>query len=106
MSASLILSACNPTITETVTETEFIEREIPIQPRPRGVNLDDVEWVVINADNVDDFVQRFEENPDTVLFATTAQGYENLSVNLAQLRRYIEQQQQLLVYYESSVSGN
>jgi len=105
LSALLILSACTPT-TETITQTEYIEREIPIQARPRGVNLNDVEWVVVNTNNIDEFAQRFEENPNAVFFATTAQGYENLSVNLAELRRYIEQQQQLLVYYESSVSGN
>jgi hypothetical protein len=33
----------------------------------------------------------------------TIKGYENLSLNVAELRRYINQQKSLIVYYEDSV---
>tara|TARA_B100002019_G_scaffold289794_1_gene306148 strand:- start:823 stop:948 length:126 start_codon:yes stop_codon:yes gene_type:complete len=29
--------------------------------------------------------------------------YENLSLNFAELRRYIEQQKQIIIYYENAV---
>ena len=33
-------------------------------------------------------------------------GYENLSLNVAELRRYIEQQKSLIVYYENNIKSN
>jgi len=30
--------------------------------------------------------------------------YENLSLNFAELRRYIEQQKQIIVYYEKAIA--
>jgi hypothetical protein len=34
----------------------------------------------------------------------TVKGYENLSINLQELRRYILQQKQIILYYEKSVT--
>jgi len=31
--------------------------------------------------------------------------YENLALNVAELRRYIEQQKQIIVYYENAVTA-
>jgi hypothetical protein len=38
-----------------------------------------------------------------VFFAISVPHYENLSLNLAELRRYIEAQQGIIVYYETRV---
>jgi len=35
--------------------------------------------------------------------AISVRGYENISLNLADLRRYILQQKEIIVYYEDSV---
>jgi hypothetical protein len=103
LSALLILSACTPTI-ETIVETRYIERNIPIQARPAPLNLNDVEWTVVNSSNIEEFARQFGDDPSRVFIVTTIQGYQNLSLNLAELRRYIEQQQDLIVYYEQAVA--
>ena len=36
-------------------------------------------------------------------FAISVKDYENLAKNFAELRRYIEQQKQIILYYEEAV---
>jgi hypothetical protein len=36
--------------------------------------------------------------------AVSVQGYENMSMNVQELRRYILQQQATIVYYEAAVA--
>ena len=38
-----------------------------------------------------------------VIFAISVKDYENLANNFAELRRYIEQQKQIILYYEAAV---
>jgi len=87
-----------------VTQIQTVERQIPIQARPKGLSLFDVEWYVVTPENFDEFRERFEkENGDFVFYAVSVPGYENMSLNLAELRRYLEQQKALIVYYEEQL---
>lgn len=86
---------------EVVVQTEYIERNIPIQERPSPVNMPNVDWYVVNSDNIDEFLGRIEGDVGEVVFvAITPKGYENLALGIAELRRYILQQQEIIVYYE------
>tara|TARA_B100001564_G_scaffold182071_1_gene152902 strand:- start:391 stop:624 length:234 start_codon:yes stop_codon:yes gene_type:complete len=68
------------------------------------VKLDDVYFYVVSADNFDDFKKRFEkENGDLVFYALSVRDYETISYNMAELKRFIDQQQQIIVYYEEAV---
>ena len=85
-------------------KTVEVERKIPIQNRPRPVKLDDVYFYVVSADNFDDFKKRFEkENGDLVFYALSVRDYETIAYNMAELKRFIDQQQQIIVYYEEAV---
>jgi len=64
----------------------------------------DVDWYVVTERNMDEFLEKFEkDNGDIVFMAISVRGYENISLNLADLRRYILQQKEIIVYYEDSV---
>ena len=53
---------------------------------------------------VSEFVKEFEaKNGADAYIAISVKDYENLSLNFAELRRYIEQQKQIIVYYENAV---
>ena len=41
-----------------------------------------------------------------LILRISVKDYENLSLNFAELRRYIEQQKQIIVYYENAVAPN
>ena len=88
-------------------KTVEVERKIPTQNRPRPVKLDDVYFYVVSADNFDDFRKRFEkENGDLVFYALSVRDYETIAYNMAELKRFIDQQQQIIVYYEEAVNPN
>ena len=85
-------------------KTVEVERKIPTQNRPRPVKLDDVHFYVVSADNFDNFKKRFEkENGDLVFYALSVRDYETIAYNMAELKRFIDQQQQIIIYYEEAV---
>ena len=99
------LFACGTVDPQVVVKTDYVEKSIPIQPRPKGVTMHPVYFYAVNQENVEEFLARFEkENGDVVFFAISVPHYENLSMNLADLKRYIGQQKSLIVYYEDSVA--
>ena len=88
-----------------VTNTVIKAPNIPLQPSPRPVNMIDIKWYTVTTDNIDEFEKNFEnDNGDLVFFAISVPHYQNLSLNLAEIRRYIEQQQSIIIYYETQIS--
>lgn len=90
---------------KVVVQTEYVERNIPIQQRPAPVQMPGVEWYVVNSDNLDEFLDRIKADAgDLVFIAMTPKGYENLALGIADLRRFILQQKEIIVYYEQQVT--
>lgn len=90
-----------------VVKKEYVTRNIPIQERPKPPVLSDVEFHVITKKNLDEFLSKNEEEfGNVVFFAISVPDYENLSLNIGELRRYLNQQQAIIVYYEKQVTNN
>lgn len=90
---------------QTVTEIQYVEKKIDLQSRPREIELYPVFFYAVNETNIDDFLKRFEkENGDIVFFAISVTDYENLALNISELKRYIQQQKNLIIYYEKSIT--
>lgn len=88
---------------KTVTKIEKIQ--IPTVARPKPTQLNDVRVYVVNKDNYEQFVKEFkEENGDLAYVALSMKDYENLALNIADLRRFILQQTDIIVYYEDAVT--
>lgn len=103
--SSLMLSGCamfNRAPKERiVTQIQTVERSIPIQGRPKGLDLHEVSWYVVTAENFEEFREKFiHDNGNFVFYAISVPTYENMALNLADIKRYIGQQQALIVYYE------
>lgn len=59
---------------------------------------------MVNEENFEEFKEQFyAKNGKTAWIAISVKDYENLSLNFAELRRYIEQQKEIIVYYEEAV---
>tara|TARA_Y100000310_G_scaffold292077_1_gene320533 strand:- start:1055 stop:1255 length:201 start_codon:yes stop_codon:yes gene_type:complete len=55
--------------------------------------------------NYKEFVAAYaKKNGADSYIALSVKDYENLALNFAELRRYIEQQKQIIVYYENAVA--
>ena len=107
LAMTLVLSSCSTfrPETEIVTVTKLVERNIPTVPHPKQVQMNDVKiYVVSPSENFDEFKKEFEaKNGADSYIAISVKDYENLSKNFAELRRYIEQQKQIILYYEEAV---
>lgn len=100
------LSSCSLLPKEVHIQTKFVERDIPIQGHPRGVSLYPVTFYAVTTENFEEFKVKFEkENKGFVFFALSVPDYENLSLNMGELKRYIEQQKTIIVYYEKSINN-
>ena len=90
-----------------VTQVEYVERTIPLQPRPKPVTLYDIEFYAVTEENLDEFLERFEkENGDVVFFAISVPDYENIALNMGELRRFIQSQSAVILYYEENANPN
>lgn len=77
---------------------------VPTVSRPKPVQLIDTKVYVVTKDNLDSFIAEFSElHGDVAFVALSMQDYGNLALNIAELRRYINQQTEIIVYYEEAV---
>ena len=103
---SLIVSSCAswPKLTQIEVQTVEVERNIPIQNRPQQLNLSDITWYVVTKENFEEFKKRYEkENGMFLFYVISVKDYESLSLNMAEIKRYIEQQKQIIIYYEKAI---
>ena len=67
--------------------------------------MNDVYFYVVTADTFENFKKRFKkENGDLLFYALSVRDYENIALNMADIKRFIDQQQQIIVYYEKAVA--
>jgi hypothetical protein len=103
----LLLSsgACSSIKDVLEVKTVEIERNIPIQKRPRPLSLNDIHFYVVTEDTYAAFKQRFEKQNGVLVFYTlSVRDYETLALNMSEIRRFLDQQKQIIVYYEDAVA--
>lgn len=98
----LLVAACSQPGTNPieVSYTPVSKPEL-ILPEVDQITARDVDWVVVTEDNFDEVVADLKANGNSVsLFAVTADGYEAIAVNLANVQKLIRQQQAIIAAYE------
>ena len=90
---------------EVVITTEYQEQNVPIQERPKAVQFPPVDWFVITEENLEEKIAEIDtKTGNVVVFAITPKGYENLALGIADLRRYVKDQQAIIAYYEEALT--
>ena len=103
----LLLSSCSswPKLRQIEVKTVQVDRVIPIQARPQPVKLHDITWFVVTDQNFESFKARYtKQNGAFLFYAISVRDYETLALNMAEIKRYIDQQQQIIIYYEKAVA--
>ena len=101
----LLSSGCSSFKDVLEVKTVEIERNIPIQNRPRPLSLNDIHFYVVTEDTYAAFKQRFEKQNGVLVFYTlSVRDYETLALNMSEIRRFLDQQKQIIVYYEDAVA--
>lgn len=90
---------------EVITITEPAPLYHP--PLPEGVSPAEIEWIVLNPSVMRQYISDYDEGnaPAVAYYSLTAQAYENLANNLADIRRYIRQTLNIVQYYREQDSG-
>jgi len=97
----LLLAACGTRELEVVTKPADIKWTQPVDPPP--VKLEKPTWRILTEQNAAQVLAELGKENDgkfTVLILST-QDYQKLMVDLADIKRYIEQQRALVVYYKN-----
>ena len=104
---TLLLSSCGylrKPEKEIVVQTVEVQKVIPVQPRPKPIDMTDVKFYVVTEENYEEFKEKFmKTNNDFVFYVVSVHDYENLALNMSELFRYIKQQKEIVIYYEEAV---
>ena len=108
----LVVTACSRTpikevvTVPTVVETPEIEAPtINIVRSPDPVAMKDADIVVVTESNLEEVIERIKGTQgEFVLYAMTASSFEALALNLEQIKRFIEEQNEVILYYEKAVN--
>jgi|TARA_R110000823_G_scaffold287017_1_gene405318 hypothetical protein len=67
---------------------------------PREIDLKEPYWYVVSDKNIDEFLTRIEKEHGQVVFlAMSVPDYELMSYNMQELKRYINELKEVVIYY-------
>jgi len=98
-------------VKEIQVQTQEVKRTHLNIEQPKPLSPQKIEWVIITPDNVDEVWKKLKDKKkDLVLFGLTDDGYEKLSINMAEIRNFINTQRVIIMkykdYYEKDDSNN
>ena len=102
----ILLSSCSSKPEkEIVTVETIVKPTIAISQRPRPVEFDELKVKVITEANVQEVIQEMKTNQGQFLvYALDPVTFKNLAIGIEEIKRYIEQQNDIIVYYEKAVT--
>ena len=105
----LLISGCsilgsgrdNPEVKHVEVVTVVKKAPTYHPPLPNQIEPVPVEWTVLNPELMQEYLDDLNEGkaPTNAWYALTTKGYENLSTNMAEVKRYLRQVLSILKYY-------
>ena len=104
ISLGVLTTGCSmiPTQTKPVEVVTIAERPPMYHPPlPLEVQLSDVDWEVLTPELMEEYIKLVEEGnaPRKEYYALTTKEYENLSMNMAEITRYIKETLGIIEFY-------
>lgn len=102
------LSACHTPKVDV--EVVPVDRPTLVIPQPDYVSMRDIKWYIVTEQNFAEVMEKLKTaNINPVLFALTDDGYEALSLNFAEIKKYIDDKNSVVLgykeYYEGGENG-
>ena len=98
---SMMACSCSLIPTKQIqVSAKPIERKI-VQPiMPREIDLKQPEWIAVTPENKDEQLAKIEEQEGELVFlAMTIPDYEVMAYNMQEIKRYITELKDVVVYY-------
>ena len=100
----LLLSSCallKKPPREVTIKTVPIKIKITQPVLPRKIDLKEPQWYVVSEKNLDEFLVSIEKESGTMVFFAMSPGdYELMAYNLQEIKRYVKELKQVVVYYK------
>ena len=69
---------------------------------PREIDLREPMWIVVTPENLDEQLAKIEKQEGELVFlAMTIPDYEVMAYNMQELKRYINELKEVVVYYRT-----
>ncbi len=97
----MMVCSCSLIPTKQIEVTaKPLDRKI-VQPiMPREIDLQEPKWIVITPENWEDQLAMIEEQEGELVFlAMTIPDYEVMAYNMQELKRYITELKDVVIYY-------
>ena len=101
LTISMMACSCSLIPTKQIqVSAKPIERKI-VQPiMPREIDLKQPEWIAVTPENKDEQLAKIEEQEGELVFlAMTIPDYEVMAYNMQEIKRYITELKDVVVYY-------
>lgn len=102
----LIISSCSwKPEKEVVTVEKVITPTIAIAQKPKPIKMLDANIIVITEKNLQEVIKKVKAGQGQfVIYGLDPESFKNLALNFEQIKRYIEQQNEVILYYEKAVT--
>ena len=103
--STLLLSSCSwKPEKEIVTVEKVITPTIAVAQKPKAIKMLDAKIIVITEKNLPEVDKKVKAGiGEFVIYGLDPVSFKNLALNFEQIKRYIEQQKQIILYYEKAV---
>ena len=101
----LLLSSCSwKPEKEIVTVEKVITPTIAVAQKPKAIQMLDVKIIVITEKNLPEVIEKVKAGMgELVIYGLDPASFKNLALNFEQIKRYIEQQKEVILYYEEAI---
>jgi len=106
----VLIMACSCSLLPTreiQVSAKPIERKIVQPVMPRAIDLKELQWMTVTPDNWEDQLARIEQQEGELVFlAMTIPDYEVMAYNMQEIKRYITELKDVVVYYRKVTTEN
>ena len=101
----IALSSCSalPLMQSKPVEVVTIAEPMPMYhpPLPMEVQLVDIDWEILTPELMQEYLNQIDNGsaPETAYYSLTSKDYENLSMNMAEVKRYIRDTLSIVEFY-------
>ena len=103
ISCLFVIANCSMMPTAKPVEVVTIAEPVPLYhpPLPLEVGLVDIDWEILTPDLMKEYLADYENGsaPAIAYYSLTSKEYENLSMNMAEIKRYLRDTLSIVKYY-------
>jgi len=103
ISCLFVIANCSMMPTAKPVEVVTIAEPVPLYhpPLPLEVGLVDIDWEILTPDLMKEYLEDYENGsaPAIAYYSLTSKEYENLSMNMAEIKRYLRDTLSIVKYY-------